>query len=391
MRRSASILLLASLAFASTAEAGKLDQAQRRLDAANLAAARHRAAAAAAARTEAADKRKQAALVAKEIAANAVLRADEDKSAAIVARLVDLQDKTKAAKAELDADAAAIAPLLPLITRLALHPAATLLAADQAPGEAAEGALVMRGITRQIGARAQALHAARQRYATLSTQLTDQKTQVAAAVATQQQADAALQADIAAVQRVTAASASRHAAEARAARLAANRAHDLLGVIAGLRREQEAAAKARAEQAAARVPAPALPKSLKGAPVAGSLVRGFATETAAGPATGDTFATAPSAMVSAACSGKVVFARPFETYGKLLILDCGGGYDFVMAGFDRFDVATGQHVAAGQPVGAMARYDPHNPGNQPRLYVELRRDGTAIDPAGHFGGASPAG
>ena len=376
-------LLVAALA-AGTARADQLGTARNRLDQANAAAQRHRAAAAAAARAEAAAATRRKALVAQEIAANATLRATEDKTAQVVARLAELATKTQAAKAELDADSAAIAPLLPLITRLALHPAATLIASGAAPGKAAEGALAMQGITRHIAARARALRAARRRYRMLATELAGQKARMAAAVARQKADDTALQAAIAAVSTTESHAAMRRQAEARKAAAAAGHAHDLVGVISRLERARAAAAR---QEAAARI-APLTPRALAGAPVAGKLVRAFASATAAGPATGDTFAAAPGAVVSATCSGNVVFAKPFASYGKLMIIDCGGGYDFVMAGFQRFAVSVGQHVEPGQPVGRMPAFDAHNPGNQPRLYVELRHDGKAVDPASRFGSGS---
>lgn len=379
-RRIAMIALIILAVPAGAARADRIGQARDRLDAANAAAKRHQAAAAAAARSEAAAQDRKSRLVREEIAANAKLRAAEDRTAAIVARLADLEVRQKAAKVELDADSAAIAPLLPLITRLALHPAATLIATGSAPGEAATGALAMKGITRQIGLRARALQAARKHYAAISADLTAQKANMLTAVAHQQQGDAKLHAAIAAVAATETRAAGRRQEEARAAEQAASRARSIVGMIKRLRSEKSAR-----EQAAAARLSSGLPKTLKGAPVAGKLVRAFASVTSAGPATGDTFAAAPGAVVSAACTGNVVFARPFSSYGKLMILDCGGRYDFVMAGFDRFDVSVGQHVQAGQPVGRMPKFDPHNPGNQPRLYVELRHEGKAMDPAGRFG------
>jgi septal ring factor EnvC (AmiA/AmiB activator) len=382
----AAILIILS----GIAQAGSLDRARARLDADNRAAQQHQAAAAAALRAAAAARAQQAALVTREVAAAAALRVDETATAGLVEKLDHLTRQANAAHAKLQADSAAIAPLLPLMARLALHPAATLLAADAAPGRAAEGALVMQGLTREIGARATALRAARRRYAALTTALSTQQAVLTQAITAQQASDAALQTDIAKVSSQETASIARHTAEQRAANTAAANAHDLLAVIARLEDNRRAAAKARAQAAAARLPAPAgaVPQPLRGAPVAGKLVRAFGAPTAAGPATGDTFAASPGGVVSAACAGQVVFAKPFESYGKLIILDCGGGYDFVMAGLDRFSVSVGQSVRAGQPVGSMARYDPHDPGNQPRLYVELRQHGTAIDPAGHFGGGT---
>lgn len=390
------ILAAALIALPAAARAGKLDDARKKLDAANQAAARHQAAASAAARDAAVAKRKADALVAREITVNAALREAEDRTAAIAEQLAALDVKTKAARAELERDEAAIAPLLPVIMRLALHPAATLLAADTAPGRAAEGALIMRGLTREIARRAQALHDARQHYASLSASLTVEQAAMTEAVATQGRQAATLQTDIDAVRQTEAQASARHRTEARAAANAAANARDLLGVIARLRAEQEQAARAAAEAASARIAPPqglpprGLPQSLRGAPVAGRLVRRFGAVTVTGPAIGDTFAAAPGAVVSASCSGRVVFARPFQNYGKLLILDCGGGYDFVMAGLDRFDVKVGQPVTQGQPVGAMAGYDPHDPARQPELYVELRHGGAPVDPTPRFGAAAAA-
>ena len=65
----------------------------------------------------------------------------------------------------------------------------------------------------------------------------------------------------------------------------------------------------------------------------------------------------------------------------LLIVDCGGGYHFVLAGLDRLDVSVGHAVQAGEPVGVMPGWDPRVPGNRPALYVELRRDGQPVNPA----------
>lgn len=384
--RSATAALLAAILAAGTSRADQLGTARNRLDQANAAAQRHRAAAAAAARAEAAAAGRRRGLLTQEIAANAALRAAEDKTAEIVSRLADLATKTEAARADIAASSAAIAPLLPIIIRLARRPAATLIAAGSAPGKAAEGALAMQGITRQIAARARTLQAAQQRYTALSLQLHDQKTRLIAAIARQKAGDAALQAAIAATTAAETRAERRRYAEARQAAQAASQAHDLVGVINRLEQARAAAAKAAAARAAAaRSPPSAPPKILAGAPVAGRLIRAFASTTATGPATGDTFAASPGAVVSAPCGGGVVFARPFASYGKLMIIDCGAGYDFVMAGFQRFDVSVGQHVEPGQPVGRMPAFDAHNPGNQPRLYVELRHDGKAVDPAERIG------
>ncbi|OYV63079.1 MAG: hypothetical protein B7X01_00655 [Acidiphilium sp. 21-62-4] len=67
----------------------------------------------------------------------------------------------------------------------------------------------------------------------------------------------------------------------------------------------------------------------------------------------------------------------------VLILDCGGGYDFVMSGMEKLNVRVGQMVANGQPVGQMPGlgHSGDAGATPPQLYVELRQDGTPVDPA----------
>jgi septal ring factor EnvC (AmiA/AmiB activator) len=77
-----------------------------------------------------------------------------------------------------------------------------------------------------------------------------------------------------------------------------------------------------------------------------------------------------------------MYAAPFRSYGLLLIVDCGGGYHFVLAGLDRLDASAGQRLLAGEPVGVLGG------GDGASLYVELRRNGQPIDPRPWFAARS---
>ncbi|HYZ31644.1 MAG TPA: peptidoglycan DD-metalloendopeptidase family protein, partial [Crenalkalicoccus sp.] len=110
-------------------------------------------------------------------------------------------------------------------------------------------------------------------------------------------------------------------------------------------------------------------------PVVGTLVRTFGAPAEAGPAQGLTFQAAPGARVVSPCRGRVAFAGPFRSFGELLILDCGGGEHAVLTGLGRLDAASGQRVLAGEPIGVL----PDTPGPA-HLYLELRRNGEAVDP-----------
>ena len=136
-------------------------------------------------------------------------------------------------------------------------------------------------------------------------------------------------------------------------------------------------------------PPPMAQSDHKGAPVAGQVLQVYGAATAAGPAQGISYGAAPGARVTAPCAGTVLFAGAFPAYGHVVIAGCGAGTNIVLAGMATLDVATGQHVAHGQPVGEMQGYDPATPSRQPILYVELRREGTPVDPGpwlarGHF-------
>ncbi len=121
-------------------------------------------------------------------------------------------------------------------------------------------------------------------------------------------------------------------------------------------------------------------------PVGGDLVRRFGEDDGfgGGPARGLTYAARAGAVVTSPCEGRVVFLGPFRSYGRLLIINGGGGYHVVLAGLARIDVEAGQFVLTGEPVGVMG--GPTAPGllgaatDRPSLYVEFRKDNTSIDP-----------
>lgn len=88
------------------------------------------------------------------------------------------------------------------------------------------------------------------------------------------------------------------------------------------------------------------------------------------------FETLPGAQVVAPHDGQAVFRGPFRSYGELLIIEHQNGYHTLLAGLGRTDVVVGQWVLAGEPVGVMDVLE----NGRPRLYVEFRRYGKAIDP-----------
>lgn len=137
---------------------------------------------------------------------------------------------------------------------------------------------------------------------------------------------------------------------------------------------------------AAALPFTALKGKLQ-PPAVGHFVHRFGDADPTGHAfAGDTLATQSGAIVTAPADGKVLFAGAFRSYGQLLILDAGEAYHVVLAGMDRLNVAQGQSVLSGEPVGIMgesriasAAFD-GNTAAQPVLYIEFRKNKTPVDP-----------
>src|SRR3546814_13495368 len=86
-------------------------------------------------------------------------------------------------------------------------------------------------------------------------------------------------------------------------------------------------------------------------PVRGSVVRLYGQESQAPGSTdkGISIRARPGAQVVAPFDGKIAYAGPFRGYGLILIIDHGGRYHTILAGFDRIDAVVGQWGLAGEP------------------------------------------
>jgi septal ring factor EnvC (AmiA/AmiB activator) len=376
-------------------------------DAERARAAELQAQQAAAARAAAAAAEAQL-LAGERVAAAARLRQAEDATVAAATRMQALAEQKRQASERLAARADAMTPLLPLIERLSLYPAETLLAVPASPEDTLRGVLVLQGVAGALEQDAEAIRREQDAVDAASQAIARQAPVLSAAQATQKAQAAALD------QQIAAAEAGRRQAEGEATAAAqraaddAARADTLRSAIAAIeaerrteeararddaaraersRRSADAAAAKQRQEAAARptgsgtIPSAAQPKGQLTAPVAGTVVKSWGEPTEAGPATGISYQAPPEARVVSPCGGRVVFSAPFRSYGLLMIVDCGGGYHAVLAGFDRLDAKVGQNVVSGEPVGVMPSWDPRSPGSHPTLYVELRRDGQPVNPA----------
>lgn len=123
-----------------------------------------------------------------------------------------------------------------------------------------------------------------------------------------------------------------------------------------------------------------LAKSTLPMPAAGRRVLSFGEKTQYGAQSkGIVIETRPYAQVTSPCDGWIVFAGEFRSYGRVLIINPGGGYHVLMAGLSQIDASTGQFVVAGEPVATMSAGQAGQ-SSAPVLYIEFRKDGEPVDP-----------
>jgi septal ring factor EnvC (AmiA/AmiB activator) len=88
----------------------------------------------------------------------------------------------------------------------------------------------------------------------------------------------------------------------------------------------------------------------------------------AGPIGQNVFSVAP---------GQVLFAEWFEGYGRMIILDHGGGYNTIYAHLKKIKISEGDMVKNRQAVGTLGD---SGTWKGPALYFEIRKRGKALNP-----------
>lgn len=312
-----------------------------------------------------------AALAAQQAQAAASLRGLEDQTARDGAQLANLQAAQAESLQHLVLAEAALGKLLPVMQRLASAPAATLLTAPLPPGDAVRGIALMQGAAAAIATQAKAVQTETAQLSLLIAAAQASKDRLTTAVDTQERAEDQLTQQINSARQTEMEVVDPNAAAVAGHLAAQNKLDNLHDAVTNLVHP-------------AATPA-SLPDGSGGAPVAGSVVQRYGASTLAGPATGVSYGAPPGARVTTPCAGTVMFAGPFPSYGLMIIADCGHGASVVLAGMRELDVAQGQRLVHGQPVGAMQSFDPADPARQPRLYMELRQNGAPVDPSAWLG------
>lgn len=108
-------------------------------------------------------------------------------------------------------------------------------------------------------------------------------------------------------------------------------------------------------------------------PVVGRIVAGLGEVNESGVRSrGVTIAARPGGQVVSPAPGRVSFAGDYRGYGKIVIIDHGGGWVSLLTGMIALSVGVGDSLDTGAPVGRAGSDDS-------RITVELRRGGRPVD------------
>jgi septal ring factor EnvC (AmiA/AmiB activator) len=108
-------------------------------------------------------------------------------------------------------------------------------------------------------------------------------------------------------------------------------------------------------------------------PVMGRTVTGFGAPLGTSASNGLTLAPRAGAQVVAPAPGRVAFAGPYRGYGRIVIIEHAGGWTSLITGLARTDVAVGETVVGGAPLGIAAQASP-------QVTLELRNGGEPVNP-----------
>jgi septal ring factor EnvC (AmiA/AmiB activator) len=89
-------------------------------------------------------------------------------------------------------------------------------------------------------------------------------------------------------------------------------------------------------------------------------------------------APAPGAQIVAPGAGRIAFAGPYRGYGRIVIIEHDGGWTSLVTGLARTEIAVGQQVIRGAPLGIAGA------GSEP-VTLEIRRAGKPVNPLGVLG------
>lgn len=395
------LLLLSSAAAAEEADPARLEEIERRIQSESSRAR--------SLESEAQYLAEEVARLQRELIGAARTAQDsEAEMSRLEARLAALEEKAAAGEIELSARSGQLAAILGALQRLALQPPEAMLIGPAQPLDTVRGAALLKVALPAVEGRARLLRQELDSLRAVEAEIEAQRLALAGASTRLEKERRALAALVEEKRKLQQATRSEHQALAERVALLSQQAADLKDLMARVSMPPPPIPATKpplpgSEPAAASPPVPppdiATPPAEPAAllrldrpaeirdfpakkaslvvPARGAMVVGYGALSDAGQSSkGIAIATRPAAQVVAPFDGQVMFRGPFRGYGEILILEHAGGYHSLLAGLGRTDAIVGQWLLAGEPVGVMGPAA----GGDPRLYLELRRDGEPIDP-----------
>ncbi|MEO1730893.1 MAG: peptidoglycan DD-metalloendopeptidase family protein [Pseudomonadota bacterium] len=113
-------------------------------------------------------------------------------------------------------------------------------------------------------------------------------------------------------------------------------------------------------------------------PVQGRTITGFGEQRASGlRSKGIVLGPQPGAQIVAPAGGRIAFSGPYEGFGRIVIIEHDGGWTSLVTGLARIDVAVGEMVIAGAPLGVAN-------GEGGAIGIELRDQGEPVNPLNYL-------
>jgi septal ring factor EnvC (AmiA/AmiB activator) len=342
------------------------------------------------------------------IAAATDSRRREEAAAAAEDRLIALQIDIQDARALMLADEATTEDVLAALMTLSRRPPPALAVSPEATGDAVRAAILMAEVAPALDGRAAELRtqvttlnrltaeAARERdlLASAESGLSARRQEIEALASEKRLTRTALSAETGELRAET----SRLAAEADTLRQLLDGLARAAPATPGLKPKPPAASVKAKPPPQTKAAAPALPSTSASRPVpqsgapsgaapvvpaVGKTLRRYGQLVDGEAHMGLTVATRQGAQVVAPRDGIVQFSGEFRSYGRMIILDTGGGVLVILSGLDALYAEAGQWVLAGEPVGRMAEQK----ATAPELYLEVRSGGKTVNPERWLGGA----
>jgi septal ring factor EnvC (AmiA/AmiB activator) len=326
-------------------------------------------------------------------------------------RVASLNDKAAALSRSLQARRGAIVEVLAAIQRMGANPPPAILVRSGDMAEAVRAATLLSAMTANLKTETDRLAHDIDDLSATRASIAEERERLAKAISSLTSEKARLSALVEARKDSLSLAESALGSQQKRAADLANQAATLKDLIARIdaeeaqRKAQEQAARAADEHAARDIEAKAEKaqgvqpvrlrpevafSGVKGRlplPVAGAILKTFgSSDGLGGTEHGVLVATLAGAVVSAPADGSILYSGPYRSYGRLLIIDAGEGYYVLLAGMERTYVSRGEAVLSGEPVGVVGDGSLKMAAAagvgvaQPVLYIELRKDGTAIDP-----------